>query len=931
MSALRAKRWQEISPYLDHALSLTEDGCRAWLQSFRTEKPELAELVAKLLEEHRAIAEEHFLERGPATVAKESSLAGQTIGAYRIVAPIGQGGMGSVWLAERSDGRFERHVAIKFLHLSVSSGGAARFKREGRILGQLSHPNIAELIDAGLTPNGEPYLVLEHVEGEHIDEYCDKRSLDVDARILLFLDVLNAVTHAHANLIVHRDLKPSNVLVRIDGEVKLLDFGIAKLLADDVMPGQATLLTLEGGAALTPQFAAPEQLTGGPISTATDVYALGVLLYLLLTGQHPVGSGTRSPADLVKAITDTEPPLPSEVVTSTKTNVDSLAAIATHRSSTPEKLRRLLRGDLDTIISKALKKNSAERYVAVTALADDLQHYLKEEPISARPDSFTYRASKFVRRNKLGVALTAVVLIGIASALVVIRREAKRADYRFQQVRKLAHTVLFDVNPQIELLAGSTPARELLVKTSLQYLDSLSAEAGNDSRLQLEVAEAYNKIGDVQGNPNYANLGHPEAAVESYTKAAAIAGKLRSSPDALEILATAYSNMGTVQARLLGLSSQGRENMRLATTIADSIPRLTGKPVYRLRLLAYGFLGDLDVLVDPVRAAEPVRHSLDIAREWAQADSDREAKFLVAVLTREWADVLWETGDLNAARDALMESLATFREVLANDPNNGDWLREEYLVEERMGLVSGHPDYFNLGDRKAAAEWSERYMHSCERLGTVDPSDARARSNLSNALASLADIYRDSDPHRAIRLYQRALAVSDSVLQTDPQDSEILYADSSDRVGFALALERIGEHKQAADQWQHAIDVLEVLRKRDSATIAVPQLLGVALQNRASMLTREGDFRAAEQDLQRSNELLAFLYQQNPRNLMILRDLANCYRQKGKLAEHRSKWPDAEREYQKSLELWRRWLDIGKSSVYDQRQREMAATLARNA
>ena len=933
MATLSPERWQEISPYLDQVLSLPEDERAAWLDSFRAEKPGLVDLVFELLQEHRALAEQHFLERGPAMAANSSlagqTLAGQTVGAYTLISPIGQGGMGSVWLAERSDGRFKRHVAVKFLRFSVAATGAARFKREGRILGQLAHPHIAELIDAGVTADHEPYLVLEHVDGEDVDKYCDQHKLDVDARLHLFLGVLSAVGHAHSNLIVHRDLKPSNVLVSNDGQVKLLDFGIAKLLADDATAENATLVTVEGGGALTPQFAAPEQVTGGAITTATDVYALGVLLYLLLTGQHPAGSGSHSSADLVKAIVETEPRRASDTVNSSKS--ESETANAASRATTPDRLRRQLRGDLDTILTKALKKNPQERYASVTAFSEDLQRYLKHEPISARPDSFTYRASKFVYRNKVGAALAALALIGIASAIIAIRREARRAEYRFQQVQKLAHSVLFDLNPQIELLAGSTNARELLVNTSLEYLDSLAKEAGNDPRLQLELAEAYNKIGDVQGNPNYANLGHPEAAVDSYTKAAAIASKLRSSPDALEILATAYSNMGTVQARLLGLSSQGRENLRLATTIADSIPRLTGKPVYRLRLLAYGFLGDLDVLVDPVRAAEPIRHSLDIAREWAQADRDREPKFFVAVLTREWADVLWETGDLNGARDALMESLATFREVLANDPNNGDWLREEYLVEERMGLVSGHPDYFNLGDRKAAADWLEQFMHSCERLGAVDPSDTRARLNLSSALASLADIYRDSDPQRAIKLYQRALALTDSLLKSDPQDSEILKADSSDRIGFGLALERMGEPEQSSDQWQHAISVLETLHKRDSANLAVPQLLGVALHNRASSLLRVRDVESAAQDLQRSEELLAALYQLNPRNLMILRDLADCYRDRGNLAAHRSHWQDATTEYQKSLNLWQRWLQIGKSSTYDQRQRALAAGRVRDA
>ena len=309
-----------------------------------------------------------------------------------------------MWLAERSDGRFERRVAVKFIHIALmGKGGEARFKREGSILGRLAHPHIAELVDAGVSAAGQPYLVLEYVEGESIDRYCDHQTLVVEARIRLFLEVLEAVAHAHANLIVHRDLKPSNVLVNKDGQVKLLDFGIAKLLEGEAVDGAATLLTVEGGRAMTPEYAAPEQVTGAPITTATDIYALGVLLYVLLTGQHPAGDNLRSPADLVKAIVDSDPTRPSDVVTTAKNPGEEITTNAARRTTTPEKLSRLLRGDLDTIVAKALKKNPRERYASVTALADDLQRYLRHEPIAARPDTLAYRATKFVRRNRVVV------------------------------------------------------------------------------------------------------------------------------------------------------------------------------------------------------------------------------------------------------------------------------------------------------------------------------------------------------------------------------------------------------------------------------------------------------------------------------------------------------------------------------------------------
>jgi serine/threonine-protein kinase len=439
MSALSPDQWQAVSPYLDQALALAEEERAAWLASLRQQNPELAGHLQVLLAEHRALSEEGFLEQNPVALLEESGLAGRQIGAYTLLAPIGHGGMGTVWLAERSDGRFQRQAAVKFLSIAlVGRGGEERFKREGSILGRLAHPHIAELLDAGVSAAGQPYLVLEHVEGEHIDQYCDQHRLDVEARVRVFLDVLAAVAHAHAHLIVHRDLKPSNVLVRNDGQVKLLDFGIAKLLEGEGQAGAATLLTREGGA-LTPAYAAPEQVTGGPVTTATDVYALGVLLYVLLTGQHPAGFATRSTADLVKAIVDTEPAPPSDAVASARADSDA-AANATKRASTPDKLRRLLRGDLDTILAKALKKNPQERYSSVTAFGDDLRRYLRHEPISARPDTLRYRAAKFVRRNRTTVALTALalagVLAGVIGTVVQARTARRQRDFAYRQLAR---------------------------------------------------------------------------------------------------------------------------------------------------------------------------------------------------------------------------------------------------------------------------------------------------------------------------------------------------------------------------------------------------------------------------------------------------------------------------------------------------------------
>jgi serine/threonine-protein kinase len=349
-------------------------------------------------------------------------------------------------------------------------------------LGKLAHPLIAELIDAGLTSTGEPFLVLEYVEGRPIDAYCDEHKLSVNARIRLFLDVLSAVAHAHGNLIVHRDVKPSNVLVRNDAQVKLLDFGIAKVLANETGDGSATL-TLESGAALTPRFAAPEQVSAGAITTATDIYALGVLLYLLLTGNHPAGAGSHSAAQLMRILLDEEPRRASESTAS-----DSAAAAA-NRATTPEKLRRQLRGDLDRIIAKAMKKSPSERYPSALAFADDLQRYLEHKPVLARPDSFGYRTAKFVRRNRVGVAVAMTALVatmaGLTGFVIQDRRVRAERDFAFRQlVRTEQHDDFLDF-----LLADAAPSGKPFTVTDLLSRARNMVEKEKPSLEQIELMD----------------------------------------------------------------------------------------------------------------------------------------------------------------------------------------------------------------------------------------------------------------------------------------------------------------------------------------------------------------------------------------------------------------------------------------------------------
>ncbi|MFN7976826.1 MAG: serine/threonine-protein kinase [Vicinamibacterales bacterium] len=420
MASVGAQRWRELSPYLDEALDLPVEARGAWLARIADSNADLAAELRGLLADYDDVRADGYLEGdvSPARRRETHALAGQVLGAYRLVSPLGHGGMGSVWLAERCDGRFEGRAAVKLLNLAlVGRSAEARFRREGTILAKVTHPHIARLIDAGVTPTGQPYLVLELVEGRHVDRYCLEQRLDVEARLALVLDVVTAVAHAHANLVVHRDIKPSNVLVTSDGDARLLDFGIAKLIEDDTRwtgaPPTATALTRGAHGPMTPRFAAPEQLTGGLVTTATDVYALGVLLYLLLTGRHPGGDDVHSAATLVKAVVETPPMRMSDVVGH---GVDA-ASHAAACGTTPARLRRRLRGDLDTIVACALKKAPAERYPSAAALADDLRRHLEREPIAARPDTLHYRVARFVGRHTRSVAAAAVAALVLVAVV----------------------------------------------------------------------------------------------------------------------------------------------------------------------------------------------------------------------------------------------------------------------------------------------------------------------------------------------------------------------------------------------------------------------------------------------------------------------------------------------------------------------------------
>jgi eukaryotic-like serine/threonine-protein kinase len=482
MSVMNGEDWRRVNEHLDRVLDMSEPEAGRYVAELMRADPSTAILLAGLLSARGSRTYDEFLSGpGPTPIAPSSHLIGQRVGPYLIEAEVGHGGMGSVWRARRADGRFEGTVAVKFLRAAwLGSAGEQRFKLEGRLLAKLDHPNIARLLDAGVFETHQPYLILEYVDGEPIDTYCSRMALDLHSRLRLFAEVLAAVSHAHTHLIVHRDLKPGNILVTPEGTAKLLDFGIAKLLEGD----DSAQLTRANAQALTPEYAAPEQLLGQPVTTATDVYSLGLVLYTLLTGAQPLAARQLHGQELIRCVLTEDLPRVSTVTRS-------------------HSMTRALTGDLDNIVAKALKKDPAERYPSAAALADDLQRHLRHEPVQARPDTIGYRVSKFARRNSGGVAAGVAIALGLIAttsfALTQMsearrQRDAARAELlRAEAANDFSSLMLEEVGD-----GGRILTRRQLLDRGVELLD---ARHGSDPAFVAEMlTQLAGRFGDEERN-----------------------------------------------------------------------------------------------------------------------------------------------------------------------------------------------------------------------------------------------------------------------------------------------------------------------------------------------------------------------------------------------------------------------------------------------
>jgi serine/threonine protein kinase/tetratricopeptide (TPR) repeat protein len=505
--------WHELMPYFDQWLDATDQGRADMLARLSSDQPELHLRLVALIKADQAANTLHFLDTDALEEAdsKERTLTirdlrGKRLGAWSLEHLLGVGGAGQVWFARRCDGLHSGCAAVKVLHAAELDGHAQRrFAREARVLAKLQHPHVARLLDVGEDERSQRFLVIEYVDGQRIDQWCDARNAPISTRLRLFLQVCEAVAYAHANLIVHRDLKPSNIFVQTDANVKLLDFGVAKLLADENADNgdDATELTRIAGAMFTPEYASPEQFEGGSIAVTSDVYSLGVVLYVLLSGGRPYAAEHSTPAQLARAVVFDEP----RRLTAT-TTADSAAAvtIAAQRGTSREHLHRQLRGDLDTIVGKALKKTPAERYSSVEALADDVRRYLAFQPIIARTDSYFYRVRKFTRRNWVGLGFAALLLLAVFGGTLGIAWEAHKAEQEASRAQIEAAKAKDTAEFTTHILAGIDPDRAKTLDRTL--LRILLDTAANDARDQLKgqpavyasientIANSYNSIGE---------------------------------------------------------------------------------------------------------------------------------------------------------------------------------------------------------------------------------------------------------------------------------------------------------------------------------------------------------------------------------------------------------------------------------------------------
>jgi serine/threonine protein kinase len=800
---------------------------------------------------------------------------GDRIGPYRVVREIGQGGMGTVYEAVREDQQFDQRVAIK-----VVSGGLEtafvldRFRRERQVLADLQHPNIARLLDGGATASGSPYFAMEYLEGSSLIEYG--RDLPLRNKLGLFVQVCSAVQYAHQKLVIHRDLKPANVLVTADGIPKLLDFGIAKLLREETA-GPLPAYT----GAMTPYYASPEQLRGEAVTTASDVYSLGALLYELLCGRRPFE------AQAGKLIS---PKLIEE-------------------RRTPPQAAGLPR-DLNDILARALAFDPADRYSSVERLAGDVQRYLAGRSISAREHDARDRLSKFVRRNKVAVAVSGILLGAALGSTVAVLYNARLAQHRFDELRHLANSSLFDFHDSIKDLPGATKARAMMVNKALQYLQALARESGGEAGLLEEVATSYVRVGDVQGNPLDANLGDSAGAFKSYQKAIEILDRLAArsklSDAGEKSRATAYLSLATLQRTRSDVAGSLR-SFRTAQTFLEAYT--SAHPQDTRALLDLGFL--YDDMSRALNSSHDVQGSLDATRKSLAihqrlvAGNPGNDKYREGLAESYAANgvALARAGKLAEALELYRKNLELCEQLAAEQPGVHS-MRRLMLAYSHLGDTLGYPDQLNLSRPAEALEAYRHMIALAENLVAADGSDRQARFDLAmshlrtGSAAGAVGSYSEAMAH-----FRKALELTQAQLASDPNNARVLtnavYLKS--RIGRQLAAS--GDVSGGGAWYREAIAQGQQLVKLDLSRADSRGLLVKVYREYAGVASRSGNREAAVAIQEAILKLLASFPAQSPESVAAETPL--CYYALGEMHEQFQERDQAVQWFQKSVDAWR--------------------------
>ncbi|MEO8371042.1 MAG: protein kinase [Candidatus Solibacter sp.] len=828
------EEWQHVKEVLNNALDVPRAERAAYLDGVCNGNSQLRSEVESLLSSHEDAGT--FIEAPVAAAPKMAAMPdslgiGADVGPYRIVQLIAEGGMGSVYQAVRVDDLYRKVVAIKVIRRGVYGVFALkRFDTERQILAHLDHPNIAKLLDGGATRDGRPYFVMDFIAGTPIDEYCNTHRLTVAERLNFFLTVCSAVHYAHQNLVIHRDLKPQNILVTEEGAVKLLDFGIAKLLDDPeamATADESPTLTLTTIQAMTPEYASPEQLHGETVTTASDVYSLGVLLYRLLTGHRPYATESRSIEELWDHIRNRPPRRPSTVIRASENGITP-ETICGARNTRPDRLERQLAGDIDNILLMALRKEPERRYGSVEQFGNDLRRHLQGHPVSARPDTMRYRAGKFIHRHRGGVFAAAMFVVTLLGGILttswqwhVATRERIRAEKRFQDVRGLANAVLFELHDAIMPLPGSTGARELLVKRAQQYLDNLASEATGDDGLQRERAMAYERIGDVLGLPVQANLGHSAEALVSYRKALEIEKGLVARDSINESLRRDLARLYNRICRVEQSTGQFRESLQSCNEAGSIQKELVGRrpsdvdlrgdlaATYQNMAGAYLALGDYEH--SEVQRA----HALAEFQELYRLQPDNEA-FLYGLANayHRMANLQEQTKHYSEARANVLEAIRLFNlssESRAKDIRKRlDWT----FAQQRLGSI-----LISMGDLRGALDAFQKALPIREQLRSLDPRDARAQMNLANSHASVGFVLLEMGKAREAQEHfeqQRKLDVE--LVKADPMGVSYLYSLSEAYENLGRVSKVLGQQDRARTLLNDALKIYDDLQARGAVS-----------------------------------------------------------------------------------------------------------------